>query len=406
MSVRLRWPALLALILALLLPGRAAAHTFTVITADLLVDGDDVSLTIQLSIPDVLVLVKSTLTTLDHAALVALMPELRKRLGEHVELLADGKPVVGTCHGYIPDLLRSKSAPPPDARLPDKLAFLITWTLPAAAAGEPGTNRLDLRVAVFDEIGLSGFVQTTLHRGTKSQPRSAQLGRTATFWLRQEPFAAPVPVTAVDPGPGPVVQVSAAVNQDEQPIATSGLSTWDLLVMGFHHIVPQGLDHILFVVSLYLLAPRLKPLLIQVTAFTLAHSATLGLAMVGWVLLPSRLVETLIALSIVVCALENVWWKEVKPWRWMLVFAFGLVHGLGFAGSFSQLQLSPGDILRPLLCLNVGVELGQITVVAGCAVLTWWFREKTWYRTAITVPASLTIAAIGLWWSVQRAFGL
>lgn len=396
----LRWLALLAL--ALLLPGRAVAHTFTIITADLLSDGDDLSLTLQVSIADVLVLVKSPLKTLDHAALAALMPTLRERLGAHVELLVDGKAVAGICHGYIPDLLRSASAPPPEQRLPDKLPFLITWTLPA------GANRIDLRIAVFEEVGLSGFVQAALHRGTRSQTRPVELGRPATFWLREAP-SAPVRAAASPNAPGAAVEATPmppAAEEDEQPIATASLGTWSLIVMGFRHIVPEGLDHILFVVSLYLLAPKPKPLLIQVTAFTLAHSATLGLAMVGWALLPSRLVETLIALSIVVCALENVWWKEVKPWRWLVVFAFGLVHGLGFAGSFSQLQLSPGDVLRPLLCLNVGVEIGQLTVVAACAALTWWFREKAWYRKAITIPASLAIAAVGLWWTVERAFAL
>ena len=90
----------------------------------------------------------------------------------------------------------------------------------------------------------------------------------------------------------------------------------------------------------------------------------------------------------------------------MLVFAFGLIHGLGFAGSFSQLQLAPGDTLRSLFFLNVGVECGQLSVVVGCVALTWWFREKSWYRTRITIPASVIIAVVGLWWSVQRAFGL
>lgn len=414
------WSVLLTLILALLLPGRAAAHTFTIVTADLLSEGDDLSLTLQVSIADVLVLVKSPLKTLDHAALAALMPTLRERLGAHVELLVDGKAVAGTCHGYIPDLLRPASAPPPEQQLPDRLPFLITWTLPA------GANRVDLRIAVFEEAGLSGFVQAALHRGTRAQTRPVELGKPATFWLRAAPPAParaepapPDPVIGAQPEPAPPAQEAAA--EDEQPIASAGLGSWGLVVMGFHHVVaegrawwafvtrlrlPEGFDHVLFVVSLYLLAPKPKPLLIQVTAFTVAHSATLALAMVGWALLPSRLVETLIALSIVVCALENVWWKEVKPWRWLVVFAFGLIHGLGFAGSFSQLQLSPGDILRPLLCLNIGVELGQLTVVAACAALTWWFREKVWYRKAITIPASLLIAAVGLWWTVERAFAL
>jgi hypothetical protein len=404
--MRRRWWLLAALLAVLLLPGRATAHPFTVITGDLLLDGDDLSLTLQVSIADVLVLLGSSRTALDHDELVEQMPELRERLIAHLALLADGKPVAGACHGYIPDLLRSASAPAADPLLPDRLPFLVTWTLPA------GTNRLDLTVELFEKTGFTGVLQATLHRGDLAKPRAVPLGRPVTFWLRQAPAEtpaeAPVPLPPAGPVAGPAALPGAAPAAPAEAAATptSGLTTWDLLAMGFRHIVPQGLDHILFVVSLYLLAPRLKPLLVQVTAFTLAHSATLGLAMLGWVLLPSRLVETLIALSIAVCALENVWWKEVKPWRWLLVFAFGLVHGLGFAGSFSQLQLSPGDFLRPLLCLNLGVELGQLTVVLACVALTWWLRERTWYRQRVTIPASLAIAAVGLWWSVQRAFAL
>jgi hypothetical protein len=106
---------------------------------------------------------------------------------------------------------------------------------------------------------------------------------------------------------------------------------WDLLTLGFGHIVPEGLDHILFVVCLFLLSPKLKPLLIQITAFTLAHSVTLGLAMAGWVLLPSRLVETLIAASIVVMAVENIFVREVKPWRWMLVLLARCIYRQGIS---------------------------------------------------------------------------
>jgi hypothetical protein len=104
------------------------------------------------------------------------------------------------------------------------------------------------------------------------------------------------------------------------------------LWLGYTHILPKGLDHILFVLGLFLLSARFKPLLMQVTAFTIAHSITLGLSMYGIVSLPSRIVEPLIALSIAYVAIENVLTRELKPWRIALVFMFGLLHGLGFAG--------------------------------------------------------------------------
>jgi hypothetical protein len=164
-------------------------------------------------------------------------------------------------------------------------------------------------------------------------------------------------------------------------------------------------DHILFVVGLFLLAPRLKPLLIQVTAFTVAHSITLGLCMADIVHLPSRLVETTIAASIAFVAIENICYKELKPWRWMVVFCFGLIHGLGFASALKELGLPPGHFFPALISFNVGVEAGQLTVIAVAAALTVWFWKKTWYRAAIVIPCSIVIAGIGLFWAGQRALG-
>jgi hypothetical protein len=203
--------------------------------------------------------------------------------------------------------------------------------------------------------------------------------------------------------------IPAPVDSSADSVAvqdTSGMHTWDLLTLGFGHIIPEGLDHILFVVCLFLLSPKLKPLLTQITAFTLAHSVTLGLAMAGWVLLPSRLVETLIAASIVVMAVENLFMREVKSWRWILVFLFGLVHGLGFAGSFSSLHLPPGDFFRPLLLLNIGIEFGQLTVVAVCALVTAWMWRRPWYTRVVIYPASSAIALMALWWTIERGFAL
>ena len=175
--------------------------------------------------------------------------------------------------------------------------------------------------------------------------------------------------------------------------------------MGFLHIVPEGIDHILFVLGLFLLSPGLRPLLVQITAFTIAHSLTLGLTMAGVVELPARIVEPLIALSIVAVAVENLFTRGLHPWRWAVVFAFGLVHGLGFAGALRELHLPPGGILVPLLGFNLGVEAGQLTVVALAALATvaWW--RRAWYPRYVIIPASGLIAAIGLFWAVQRGLG-
>lgn len=175
------------------------------------------------------------------------------------------------------------------------------------------------------------------------------------------------------------------------------------IVAGFRHILPLGLDHVLFVLGLFLLSVRLRPLLLQVTAFTVAHTVTLALASHGVVDLPSRWVETLIALSIVYVAVENLVTRQLKPWRLALVFLFGLLHGLGFAGVLLKFGL-PRQMLWPaLLGFNIGVELGQITVVLLALVTVGWFRGREWYGRRIIVPASLAIGGLAAYWSVTRA---
>ncbi len=175
------------------------------------------------------------------------------------------------------------------------------------------------------------------------------------------------------------------------------------LVMGFRHILPDGTDHILFVLGLFLLSPRLKPLLVQVTSFTLAHTLALALAALGFVSLPSRIVEPLIALSIVWVAVENVVTERLTAWRPAVVFGFGLLHGMGFAGALREAGLPRPEIPAALLSFNAGVEAGQLTVIlAAFVALALPFRDRPWYRRRIVVPGSLLIAAVGLFWFVER----
>src|SRR5688572_456414 len=140
------------------------------------------------------------------------------------------------------------------------------------------------------------------------------------------------------------------------------------LWLGYTHILPKGLDHILFVLGIFLLSPRWKTMLLQVTAFTVAHSITLGLSIYGVVSLPSRIVEPLIALSIAYVAIENLLTRELNPWRLALVFMFGLLHGLGFAGVLRELGLPREEFLTALVTFNLGVEGGQLTEIgrASC----------------------------------------
>ena len=187
------------------------------------------------------------------------------------------------------------------------------------------------------------------------------------------------------------------------------LSRWHIirqyLVLGFTHILPKGLDHVLFVLGIFLLAVRLRPVLWQVTAFTLAHTITLALTIYGVVSLPSTIVEPLIALSIVYVAIENVFTDRLHAWRPLVVFCFGLLHGMGFAGVLREIGLPRSEFVPALLAFNIGVELGQLTVIFTAFLLIGLpFRKKPWYRRRVVVPGSLAIAAVGLYWFVQRAF--
>lgn len=174
------------------------------------------------------------------------------------------------------------------------------------------------------------------------------------------------------------------------------------VVSGFDHIVPKGLDHILFVLGLFFFATQLRPLLLQVTAFTVAHTITLALAATGVVSIPGSVVEPLIAASIVYVAVENILGIGNTKWRTIFVFGFGLLHGLGFASVLGDFGIASGRFIEALIGFNIGVELGQLAVIAIAFALVGWFMKKDWYRTAIVIPASLVIAAIGAWWVVER----
>lgn len=200
--------------------------------------------------------------------------------------------------------------------------------------------------------------------------------------------------------------ISEAHANDE---AMAKLSRTDVffvyLQLGFTHIIPLGFDHILFILSLFLLSPKLKTILWQATAFTIAHSITLGLAMNDIISAPPHIIEPIIALSIMFVALENVITDKLKPTRIIIVFAFGLIHGLGFAGVLNELGLPKKEFYNALISFNVGVELGQIAVIlAAWFLFGKWFNQKPWYRTRIVNPLSVLIAAIALYWTIERAF--
>jgi HupE / UreJ protein len=194
--------------------------------------------------------------------------------------------------------------------------------------------------------------------------------------------------------------------EDEQlaKLANSELS-WNYIQSGFLHIFPYGFDHILFVLCLFLLNSKLKNMLLQATAFTLAHTITLGLTACNLINSPSHIVEPLIALSIMFVALENVISDQLKPSRLIIIFVFGLIHGMGFAGALSEVGLPQNRFFNALFCFNIGVEIGQIAILLTAWWLVGkWFSQKAWYRKRIVIPASIVIAAIALYWVIERVF--
>ena len=193
----------------------------------------------------------------------------------------------------------------------------------------------------------------------------------------------------------------------------------DFVREGVHHIL-IGYDHLAFLVSLLLPAALLRRqhrwqpapdfrtslmhVLGIVTAFTLAHSITLSLAALGWVTPASRWVEASIALSVLLAALNNVW-PVVSRRVWMLGFGFGLIHGFGFAGALLELGLPKSARLAALVGFNVGVELGQLLVVAAVLPLLFLVRGKPWYARRVMPLASLLIALLAGYWMFRRLSG-
>jgi hydrogenase/urease accessory protein HupE len=206
-------------------------------------------------------------------------------------------------------------------------------------------------------------------------------------WLKQGETSQPYPLSGA---PAEISRLDVALNY---------------VAIGFEHIVPKGTDHILFVIGIFLLSIHLRPLLWQVTAFTLAHTLTLGLSIYGVISAPASLVEPLIALSIAYIGIENCLSSKLQPWRVVLVFCFGLLHGMGFAGVLTEIGLPRSEFVTALITFNVGVELGQLVVILIAFLLLGWWRNAVWYRSRIVIPLSVLISAIGLYWTWERIFG-
>jgi hypothetical protein len=267
------------------------------------------------------------------------------------------------------------------------IALRMAWAVPK------GAKRLELGSKLFAELEVQPLCHLRIdYKGQEIKRKFLSLDDRFSISIHPDSLeamrAAAASPAAAGGGPGAAPDEESVVGR--------------FIRLGFTHILPEGTDHILFVLGLFFFSVLLRPLLIQVTAFTIAHSITLGLSLLNIFSLPPRIVEPLIALSIVVVAVENIFFRKLRPSRFLIVFGFGLIHGLGFASVLKGLGLPEGQFLRVLVSFNVGVELGQLTVIAAASALTLWMWKKPWYHRRVVVPASALIAAVGLFWFIQR----
>ena len=189
-----------------------------------------------------------------------------------------------------------------------------------------------------------------------------------------------------------------------QSQSTAGNTIIEYLILGIEHIVPKGLDHILFIIGIFFYALKFKPLLLQVTMFTVAHSITLILASFNLIFIPAAIVEPLIALSISYVAIENIFQKRSTLLRYLIIFIFGLIHGLGFAFVLGDIGLNTGQLVLSLISFNIGVEIAQIAIIILASIIFIIPSRQSWYRAFLQIPISVIISMIGLYWFIERVF--
>jgi hypothetical protein len=356
------WPTrgilALALLLALFIGSPASAHKTNLTRGLVQINGATVTYSLSFSPHDIAVAAgmktdfKTPLTAQDFAP--------------HLDELKDyitGRLFIESDRGACPlDIDTSGEA------LPE--TFLVTAT--ARCAAPP--SRLTIRFLIF-------FFDV--------DPRHRSIGRLILPVGGQEEFLFDAQVTAF----------TTEIAQPAPPPPWHE-RLFRLIDLGIEHIV-LGVDHILFVLLLVLAVPRVWPVVRIVTAFTIAHSLTLGLAWYGVIALPGGLVETAIALSIAYVAVENILGVG-RRWRAGIAALFGLVHGLGFYGVLSALDLEGSSAALTLAGFNIGVEIGQLAVVGAAALPLLWARDKTWYVHVVRVVSG-AVLLIALWWAAERA---
>ena len=284
-------------------------------------------------------------------------------------------------------------------------------------AGDGKGCPMDVREHLVDEHSDGGYAVLRLRAVCGALPAALNIGYRLFFDLDGQ-HKGLARITHADT----TRSVIFASDRREQVVQLAASTPWsqfrDYVRHGVWHIW-IGFDHILFLLSLLLPAVLVRhdqtwapassfratgvEVLRVVTAFTVAHSITLTLAAFDAVTLPSRMVEAAIAGSVVLAALNNVW-PVIAGRRWVMAFAFGLIHGFGFASVLADLGLPDGSRRAALLAFNVGVELGQLAIVAAFLPMAWWLRGRWVYRRLVVAAGSVAVAALAAAWFVERAF--
>lgn len=322
--------------------------------------------------------------------LAATLQDGRERFEGAFDLFADGKPLAfNLARAPNVDDIHTWLAENPSRTLPCRLDFVIEATLPPGAS----TMRLKLPgvmgecVLNLDRIGVEP-VYLPLAPGEASPNLDISM---ATHPVDADGTPPDAPGSAP-----PAPTRPAADNVGALSVA------WRFIQSGFVHIIPGGPDHCLFVLGLFLLSPKLKPVLWQISAFTLAHTLTLTLTSLHIIGVPLSIVEPTIAASIVFVGVENLIATRIQPWRPVVAFIFGLVHGMGVATSYSEVGVPSGQLVTSLASFTVGVEAGHLVCLGAAFALLGWSRKKPWYRGRVAIPLSLAIAAVAMFWLVQR----
>ena len=352
-----RWALLLGTFLAILSIENALAHKTSLTAAEITVSGKNVAIQLKVSAHDLAVALgieTDLVTAVPRAVFEERSAELNRYLRERLSILAQSTP----CPSKAPAVDYSF--------LPDDLLLIVDYNCP-----EP-VDHLEINYLLFFDIDVS-------HRS---------LGR-LILPGGEEQFLFDRSLTHYE------LEVA------KPPVRSRTTLFGRVFLLGVEHIL-IGYDHILFLLALLIVSVHFRQMVKVATAFTVAHSITLALAWYGIVNLPSRIVESAIAISIAFVAIENIVSQRFGH-RWLLAGGFGLVHGLGFYSALRDLGLGQTDMATTLLAFNLGVEAGQIAIIALVYRPLILWRRQQWYQPSVRACSAI-ILLVASWWIFERIF--